>query len=156
MQYPESTPSELARGGRRFSRRAILVGVATGLAGCTSGITDDPSFPEADIITAPDGELAFRPDSLTVSVGETVRWGFAKSGHNVSCRPGDNDAVVLPDGAEPFASYGAEADPEVTLVLRGDTYEHIFEVAGTHVCIPHAGEMVGTIRVEQGLLRIPC
>lgn len=150
MQYPESTPSDLAQGGRRFSRRAVLAGVATGLAGCTSGIMDDPSFPEADVIAAPDGELAFEPDSLTVSVGETVRWGFAKSGHNVSCRPGEADAVVLPDGAEPFASYGPEADPEVTLVSRGETYEHTFEVAGiyTYVCIPHASEMVGTIHVE--------
>lgn len=151
MQQPEPTPSDLARGGRRFSRRAVLVGVATGLAGCTSGALDDPSFPEADVIAAPDGELAFEPDEVTVSVGETVRWGFAKGGHNVSCRPEDTDAVVLPDGAAPFATYGPEQDPEVTLVSRGETYEHTFEVAGTYtyVCIPHAdGGMVGRIHVE--------
>jgi plastocyanin len=153
MQYSESTrgPAKRARGSRRFGRRAVLAGITTGLAGCTSGILDDPSFPEADVIAAPDGEFVFEPDELTVTVGETVRWGFASGEHNLSCRPGDADAVVLPDGAEPFASYGPEQDPEVTLVSRGETYEHTFEVPGqyTYVCIPHADAgMVGTIRVE--------
>lgn len=153
MQHPESTrdPTKRARGIRRFSRRAVLVGVTAGFAGCTSGILDDPSFPEADVIAAPDGEFAFEPDELTVSVGETVRWGFASGGHNLSCRPEDADEAVLPDGAEPFASYGPEQDPEVTLVSRGETYEHTFEVAGqyTYVCIPHTDSgMVGTIHVE--------
>ena len=153
MQYPESSrdPAERARESRRFSRRAIIAGATAGLAGCISGVMDDPSFPEADVIAAPDNEFAFEPDELTVTVGDTVRWGFASGGHNLSCRPEDDDAVVLPDGAEPFASYGPEQDPEVTLVSRGETYEHTFEVAGeyTYVCIPHADSgMVGTIRVE--------
>jgi plastocyanin len=153
MGYAESPrdPAEQARGSRRLSRRAVLVGVMAGFAGCTSGILDDPSFPEADVIAAPDNELVFEPDELTVSTGETVRWGFASGGHNVSCRPGDADAVVLPDGAAPFASYGPEQDPEVTLVSRGETYEHTFEVAGqyTYLCVPHADAgMVGTINVE--------
>jgi len=153
MQSPEPTPdpANRARGSRRVSRRAFLVGMTAGVAGCTSGILDDPSFPEADVIAAPDGEFVFDPGELTVTVGETVRWGFASGGHNLSCRPGDDDAVALPDGAEPFASYGPGQDPEVTLVARGGTYERTFETAGqyTYVCIPHAdGGMVGTIRVE--------
>lgn len=151
-------PSRLRRGpdsqlceGGRLSRRAVLAGVTAGLAGCTSGILDDPSFPEADVVVAPDNELIFEPDELTASVGGTVRWGFANHGHNLSCRPGDADGVVLPDSAEPFASYGPDQSPEATLVSRDETYEHTFEVAGqyTYVCIPHADdEMVGTIRVE--------
>ena len=85
---------------------------------------DDPSFPEADVIAAPDGEFVFKPDELTVSVGETVRWGFASGGHNLSYRPEDDDGVVLTEDAAPFGSYGPEQDPEVTLVSRGETYEH--------------------------------
>ena len=110
MQHPESThdPAEQECEGRRLGRRAVLAGVTASLAGCTSGILDDPSFPDADVIVAPDGEFAFQPDELTVSVGETVRWGFAESGHNVSCRPDDAGEVSLPDGAEPFASYSPE------------------------------------------------
>ena len=85
---------------------------------------DDPSFPETDVIAAPDGEFVFKPDELTVSVGETVRWEFASGGHNLSCRPEDDDGVVLTEDAAPFGSYGPEQDPEVTLVSRGEAYEH--------------------------------
>ena len=129
----------------------MLAGVTAGLAGCVSGIVDDASFPEADVIVAPEDELVFDPAELSVSAGETVRWGFANAGHNVSCRPKDADEVALPDGAEPFASYSPGDDPDVTLVQGGETYEHTFEVPGeyTYVCIPHADSgMVGTIRVE--------
>jgi plastocyanin len=153
MRHPESTrdqaPLRYAR--RQFGRRAVLAGITASLAGCTSGILDDPSFPDADVIVAPDGESIFQPDELTVPVGETVRWGFVEGGHNVSCRPEDASEVVLPGDAEPFATYGPDDDPDVTLVSRGETYEHTFEVAGqyTYVCIPHADSgMVGTVRVE--------
>ena len=153
MQHTESTsdPAEQGCERRRFGRRAVLAGVTASLAGCTSGLLNDPSFPDADVVAAPDGEFVFQPDELTVSVGETVRWGFAKGGHNVSCRPDDASKVVLPSDAEPFATYGPDDDPDVTLVQGGETYEHTFEVAGeyTYVCIPHADSgMVGTIRVE--------
>ena len=103
------------------------------------------------MIAGADGELAFEPDEVTVSVGETVRWGFAEGGHNLSCRPDDADPVAVPDDAEPFASYGPEQDPGVTFVSRGETYEHTFATAGeyTYVCIPHADAgMVGTVYVE--------
>ena len=153
MWHPESTRDQapLRYAGRQFGRRAVLAGITASLAGCTSGILDDPSFPDADVIVAPDGESIFQPDELTVLVGETVRWGFAEGGHNVSCRPEDASEVVLPGDAEPFASYSPGDDPDVTLVQRGETYEHTFEMTGeyTYVCIPHADSgMVGTIRVE--------
>lgn len=153
MRHSRSScgPDSQSSGGCRLGRRAVLAGVVAGLAGCTSGVVDDPSFPEADVVAAPDGEFVFEPTELTVSVGETVRWGFASGGHNLSCRPDDADGVTLPEEAAPFGSYGPEQDPAVTLVSRGETYEHTFEVAGTYtyVCIPHADAgMVGTIRVE--------
>jgi plastocyanin len=157
MRHSRSNPgpdSQTHKGGH-LSRRTVLAGVTTGvtigLTGCTSGILDDPSFPEADVIAAPNNELIFEPDELTVAVGNTVRWGFANDGHNLSCRPEDAEAVILPDSADPFASYGPDQSPGATLVSRGETYEHTFEVTGTYtyVCIPHVDdEMVGTIRVE--------
>ena len=153
MRHPESTRDQapLRYAGRQFVRRAVLACITASLAGCTSGILDDPSFPDADVIVAPDGESIFQPDELTVPVGETVRWGFAEGGHNVSCRPEDSSEVVLPSDAEPFATYGPDDDPDVTLVQRGETHDHTFEVPGeyTYVCIPHADSgMVGTVRVE--------
>lgn len=153
MRHRDSTrdPAERVRDGLPLGRRAVLATVTAGLAGCTSGVLDEPSFPSADVIAAPEGELRFEPEDLTVSVGETVRWGFAQAGHNVSCRPGHAETVVLPDGADPFASYGPDDDPDVTDVQRGGTYQHTFDVAGsyTFVCIPHVDDgMVGTIEVE--------
>lgn len=116
------------------------------VAGCLQG----PSFPDADVIAGPDGDVVFEPAELSVSVGETVRWGFASSGHNVCCRPDDSDDVDLPTGAEPFASYGPTQSPR-QLVAQGETYEHTFDVAGTYVyvCIPHVSrDMIGTIHVN--------
>lgn len=77
--------------------------------------------------------------------------GFPSSGHNISCRPDDGVEVALPDDAEPFASYGPSEPPQRSLVSRGETFEHTFDVAGefVYVCIPHVTRgMIGTIRVE--------
>ncbi len=96
MQHPDCAPDERAGRRRHFTRRTLLAGVTAGLSGCVSGTLDDPSFPEADVIVAPDDELVFDPAGLSVSVGETVRWGFTNAGHNVSCRPEDADEVASP------------------------------------------------------------
>lgn len=134
---------------RTVGRRSVLAAVTAGLgsiAGCSWG----PSFPDADVISGPDGESVFDPTELSISVGEPVRWGFASSGHNVCCRPDDSDEVELPADAEPFASYGPDESPG-TLVPQGEIYEHTFDVEGTYVyvCIPHVSRgMIGTIHVE--------
>lgn len=138
---------------RPLGRRAALSTFATGLLGSLAGCSGGPSFPEADVIAGPDGRFVFEPEELTVSVGETVRWGFASSGHNVSGRPAHSDVVELPDGASPFASYGADAAPLGSHVEQGGTYEHAFEVTGVYVyvCVPHVSQgMVGTVNVESG------
>ena len=132
-------------------RRALLVTVTTGFVGSLAGCAWDPSFPDADVIAGPDGQLVFEPAELTVAVGGTVAWGFPTSGHNVSCRPNDSDEVRLPDDAEPFASYGPEESPRRSLVPRGETYEYTFHEKGTYeyVCIPHVNQgMKGTIHIE--------
>lgn len=116
------------------------------LAGCS-----EPSFPDAEVIAGPSGRNVFDPAELSVSVGETVTWGFGSDGHNVCCRPPDHDDVKLPDGAEPFSSYAPDESPAASLVPRGETYEHTFETTGEYhyVCTPHAFVgMQGRIRVE--------
>jgi plastocyanin len=80
-----------------------------------------------------------------------VTWGFASAGHNVCCRPDDSDEAGLPATAEGFASYSPDESPEGSLVPRGKTYEHTFDVAGQYdyVCIPHESlDMTGTIQVK--------
>lgn len=132
-------------------RRPVLAAVATAVLGSIAGCSGRPSFPDADVIAGPDGEVVFEPAALTVAAGATVTWGFASAGHNVCCRPEDHERVALPDGAEPFASYGPDESPEGTIVPRGKTYEYTFEVPGeyTYVCIPHVErDMIGSIRVE--------
>lgn len=130
----------------RLTRRRMLTAIPVGLAGCSG-----PSFPDADVIAGPDSRNVFDPGELTVKVGESVTWGFASAGHNVSCRADDSDEVRLPDDADAFASYGPDEPPEGSLVPRGQTYEHTFEVAGQYdyVCIPHESlDMMGTVHVE--------
>lgn len=136
---------------RPFGRRIALAAIAAGLVGSVAGCSWGSSFPDADVIVGPEGRDVFEPTELTVPVGETVTWGFASSGHNVSCRPDDSDEVRLPKDAEPFASYGRGEAPLGTHVSQGDTYEHTFDVAGeyVYVCIPHVARgMVGRIYVE--------
>jgi plastocyanin len=127
------------------------VAVATGLVGSLAGCSLRPSFSDADVIAGPDGRSVFEPAELTVRVGDAVTWGFPSAGHNVCCQPDDSDEVGLPDGGEPFASYGPDESPQGSLVPRGETYEYTFDLAGTYdyVCIPHTAQgMVGTIHVE--------
>ena len=134
-----------------LSRRGTLSAIATGLVGSLAGCSLEASFSDADVIAGPDGDAVFEPAELTVPVGATVTWGFPSAGHNVSCRPDDSKRVELPDEAEPFASYGPEESPQGSLVPRGETYDHTFDVVGeyVYVCIPHVSRgMVGTIHVE--------
>lgn len=142
----EAVQHRSSRIGRRDMLAAVGAGLLAGFAGCS-----DTSFPEADVIAGPGAQNTFEPAELTVSVDETVTWGFDSAGHNICCRPDDHDDVELPDDAEPFGSYGPDESPDGSLVPRGETYEHTFGVAGIYhyVCIPHASVgMQGTIRVE--------
>jgi plastocyanin len=126
--------------------------VGTGLVGALAGCSLRPSFSDTDVIAGPDGRAVFEPSALTVPVGDTVRWGFASAGHNVCCRPADSEAAEIPAGAEGFASYDPDESPQGSLVPRGNTYEHTFDVAGRYdyACVPHVARgMVGTINVKE-------
>jgi plastocyanin len=132
-------------------RRETLAVLGAGFVGGLSGCLSAPSFPDADVIGGPDGRNVFEPAELTVRVGDTVTWGFASAGHNVCCRPADNDRVELPTDAEAFASYGPDESPDGSFVPRGTVYKHTFDVPGKYdyVCIPHDDlGMRGVIAVE--------
>ncbi len=145
---------ESNRTRREFVSRAGAVAVTGALAGCTGGDGDDGENGNGGdgntVVAGPGGDLVFDPESITVSVGDTVTWEFDSPNHNVSANPDHADQAEMPDDAEPFASY--EGDNRFATVSEGQTYEHTFEVAGTYtyVCIPHAGAgMVGDVVVEE-------
>lgn len=95
----------------------------------------------------------FQPESLTITVGETVTWKSASDdAHTVTAI---EDA--LPEGAEYFASGGfsseqaANDDLAEGLLSQDESFEHAFEVPGTYryYCIPHRSDgMTGTVIVE--------
>lgn len=140
-----------------FSRRRLLraTGAAlagTALAGCQDATgPGTETEPAADVIAGPDGANLFEPEAYTASVGDTVSWYFDSAGHNVSAVPDHGGQVSLPDGADPFASYGVDGNPNRT-EPRDTTYEHTFETPGeyTYVCVPHQRVgMVGTVVVRE-------
>jgi len=141
---------------------------ATMLAGCSSGGDSDGdggeettasgdggdeggSSGDNTVAVSPDGGLNFKPEELTISVGDTVTWEFQAPTHNVSAWPEMQDQVSIPDGAEGFGTMEQGGDAYAT-VDEGTTFEHTFETAGeyTYVCVPHAASgMVGNIVVEE-------
>jgi plastocyanin len=136
------------------TRRRFLAGAGTaalaGFAGCSGG-SNDSETPEADVQAGPEGRTVFDPEEVTVGVGDTVTWAFVSPNHNVSGVPDHAPQVSLPDGAEPFASYGTDGSPNQTAEV-GTTYQYTFETPGeyTYVCVPHLRQgMVGTVVVEE-------
>ena len=138
-----------------MDRRAFLAtgaGVAAAvLAGCAAGGSGGGEY---DVGMSTD---AFRPENITVEVGETVVWrNTSKQGHTVTAY-GDQ----LPDGAEYFASGDADSqsaaeeawmDDAGGRLGQGETFEHRFETPGEYgyFCIPHEEVgMVGVITVEE-------
>ena len=89
----------------------------------------------------------FVPKTLTIKVGETVRWENDSPGvHTVTDNPAFASAkqdASMPAGTEPFNSGPVEA---------GQQYSHTFTAPGTYkyFCVPHEADgMVGTIIVTK-------
>lgn len=129
--------------------RRVLMIVALGplSLGCFSS---EPTATAGGTVTATvmmTDQLRFAPATVTIHVGEAVRWQNVTSAitHTVTADPGraENPAdVSLPPGAQPFNS-GA--------VTPGQSFQHTFTVAGTYryFCIPHETlGMLGTVVVE--------
>lgn len=143
-------------------RRAFLatVGAATvPLAGCfgsgSSSGTDDYDIGMS--------VSRFRPGEFAVTPGTTVVWkNTSKSTHTVTAYQNS-----IPDDAEFFASGGFDSEKAARKAWRQEggggidqqtTYEHTFEVPGTHnyFCIPHEPNgMIGKIVVTDDATRTP-
>jgi len=102
---------------------------------------------EPAVVVEMTNTLTFTPDTVTIRVGQTVRWeNTSLLMHTVTADPGEATmagSVTLPANAEPFDS--GNMDPE-------ETFQHTFDTPGTYTyfCIPHeAAKMRGTIIVEQ-------
>lgn len=144
---------------RRFLRNGTLLGVVgTGLlAGCSSGGDGDGDGGGGGGENTVDmtDDLAFDPETITVSVGDTVTWdNVGTVAHTVTAY---DDGI--PDGADYFASGGFGSEqaardgyPGEGTVESGETYSHTFETAGTYeyFCIPHESSgMKGTVEVTE-------
>lgn len=121
----------------------LAVLLAASLAGCTQDPADDPDdgmdsspSPTDDGMTGATthdvdiADFAFSPASLTIQVGDTVRWtNMGSFTHTVD----STDGGPLDSGD----------------LGNGETYSYTFETEGTfpYECIYH-GSMQGTITVE--------
>ncbi|MFB6353685.1 MAG: plastocyanin/azurin family copper-binding protein [Halobacteriales archaeon] len=139
---------------RRSFLATLAAGASVSLAGCGVGGGNTPG--PGDDFDVGMGASVFEPQTVTVALGESVRWRNTNSrAHTVTAY-----GAELPAGAAYFASGGFETEQAAReafyerldgTLSTGETYEHAFEVAGTYpyFCIPHerAG-MVGTVVVE--------
>ena len=137
-----------------MDRRAFLATagatVVVPVAGCTSGGLSEEEF------NVGMSQNAYLPDTVEVSVGETLVWGNNGSRkHTVTAYESG-----LPEGAAFFASGGYDSTDAAREnwksgggnIAPGKTYEHTFETAGEHryFCIPHERDgMVGVVVVSE-------
>lgn len=130
LQKTKSIPTSLALG--------LTVGVAMGLA---------PAAAQETVVVEMTQQLEFQPETVTISVGDTVEWrNTSNLPHTATFDPeaaADASNVVLPEGVEPFGS---------GTLSGGESFSHTFETAGRYqyVCLPHemAG-MIGEVIVEE-------
>lgn len=133
----------------------LVVGIS--LAGCiglgASGA--DSESVDGKLVVMTDANR-FEPETVTISVGETVVWrNTGYSPHTVTAYEDE-----IPGGSTYFASGGFTSESAARngastgdgVVDGGDEYEHTFDMPGTYTyfCIPHEqAEMTGVITVEE-------
>ncbi len=97
-----------------------------------------------DVTVGPD--FAFHPDTVNISVGDTVRWTWAGSGHSVT-------------SGQPCAADSQFCSPNDTMCFPGSLsnsgtmYQHTFANAGTYsyFCLAHClSGMTGVVNVAGG------
>ena len=110
------------------------------------GLPENPLRPMAqtvDVTVGPNGLLTFSPATITINVGDTVRWTWASDGHDVAsgmdCQP-DNK----------FCDNNNTNCASAPILNMGDTYSHTFNTPGvySYICLPHCPGMKGTITVQ--------
>jgi plastocyanin len=112
--------------------------------GCISEEPEPAGPPiEGDVTISMTPQFTYAPAAAQARVGQTVVWvNNSPTVHTVTADPtlaNNSASVMLPAGAEPFAS---------PLVSAGGSFAHTFTVAGTYryFCQPHEGAgMVATI-----------
>jgi plastocyanin len=104
-----------------------------------------------DVMVGPFGGESFSPQIVTINIGDTVRWTWGSSGHNVisgsSCTP-DNKFCSPSDANCAFAPTSDESA----------VYIHTFTTAGTfpYFCSPHCFDgMTGAVIVQAGSTPTP-
>ena len=112
--------------------RPVVNGVPSGV-GQTVDVTVGPDF-------------AFHPDTVNISVGDTVRWTWSGSGHSVSSGP-----HCIPDSQ--FCSPNDTSCFPGVLSNSGAVYQHTFDSPGSYsyLCIAHCLiGMTGVVNVAGG------
>ena len=118
-------------------------------------IVDQNGRPAVNGVPSPNGQtvdvsvgpgFAFNPDTVNISVGDTVRWTWADSGHSVtSGQPCAADSQFCsPDDMNCFPGVLSNA---------GTVYQHTFANAGTYsyFCLSHCFDgMTGVVNVSGG------
>jgi plastocyanin len=89
--------------------------------------------------------FTFSPSSLTIRVGDTVKWVWDTSGHTVT-----SGTSCTANGK--FCSPNDTNCASGTTSNAGAVYQHTFTTAGTfsYFCVPHCGvfNMVGSVTVQ--------
>jgi plastocyanin len=99
-----------------------------------------------DITVAPGGTFTFDPSTVNISVGDTVRWTWAASGHSVTS--GDSTACTA-DGQ--FCSPNNTNCSTCVLSNVGFVYSFTFTQAGSfsyHCCVHCVIGMIGAVNVS--------
>ena len=97
-----------------------------------------------DVTVAPGGTLTFSPSTVNISVGDTVRWTWAASGHSVT-----SGAPCTADGQ--FCSPSNTNCSTCVLSNVNFVYEFTFTQAGnfSYFCCAHCAlGMTGTVNVS--------
>ena len=125
----------------------------SGTATATPTAAERPSDTETDVATATStGEAAqvvsvgadgfqFAPSSFEISAGDTVRWAWDGSGHNVT-----------PDTVPAASDWAGTAGGAGTTYGTGHTHSHTFDTPGgySYYCAPHrSAGMTGSFTVTE-------
>jgi len=126
-------------------------GSCSGTGSCNLSVTANRTVtaafsvaPAATVTVGPNGSRTFAANTVTINAGQSVRWEWGSSNHNVVsgtgavadnqfCSPGDTNCTANP------------------LSAAGTIYTHTFTTPGTYTyfCRQHVGSgMTGTVQVN--------
>lgn len=111
----------------------------------TDAVATDASGPKTvDVTVGAGGGFSFSPSTVSIKVGDTVRWTWGGTGHTVTSGTGgvaDNK----------FCSPSDTGCATAAASTAGAVYSHTFTTAGSfpYFCAPHAAfGMTGTVTVN--------